>query len=168
MTLPEGPVGPLSVERYGPACAVSPWERGTDGPRLILVGIDGSETSMRATAYACGMARRQHSQLAVVYVAEPNAWTSLITGAAAAQQRTFDELETELRREVRQLAEEMRVPVTFLTRRGDPYGELRAAADDLKADAVIVGASVQPGHRLVGSVAARLVRTGKWPVAVVP
>ncbi|HEY1174618.1 MAG TPA: universal stress protein, partial [Phytomonospora sp.] len=53
-------------------------------------------------------------------------------------------------------------------RRGDPYGELRAAADDLKADAVIVGASVQPGHRLVGSVAARLVRTGKWPVAVVP
>jgi nucleotide-binding universal stress UspA family protein len=133
-----------------------------------MVGIDGSDTSMRAAAYACGLARRQNSQLAVVYVASLNAWTSVITGAAAAQQQTFEELAAELRRDVRKLAEEMRVPVTFLTRRGDPCGELRAAADDLKADVVVVGASAQPGHRLVGSVAARLVRAGRWPVAVVP
>ncbi|MFD6564930.1 hypothetical protein [Micromonospora profundi] len=28
--------------------------------------------------------------------------------------------------------------------------------------------SEQAGHRLVGSVATRLVRTGRWPVVVVP
>ncbi|WP_442934586.1 universal stress protein [Micromonospora sp. CPCC 205739] len=33
---------------------------------------------------------------------------------------------------------------------------------------VVVGASGQAGHRLVGSVATRLVRTGRWPVVVVP
>jgi nucleotide-binding universal stress UspA family protein len=31
-----------------------------------------------------------------------------------------------------------------------------------------VGASEQAGHRLVGSIATRLVRLGEWPVTVVP
>lgn len=30
------------------------FERGTDGPKVIVVGIDGSESSMRAAAYAAG------------------------------------------------------------------------------------------------------------------
>jgi len=33
---------------------------------------------------------------------------------------------------------------------------------------VVVGASEHLGHRIVGSLAARLVRAGKWPVIVVP
>jgi nucleotide-binding universal stress UspA family protein len=33
---------------------------------------------------------------------------------------------------------------------------------------VVVGSSEQAGHRLVGSVASRLVRAGRWPVTVVP
>ncbi len=32
----------------------------------------------------------------------------------------------------------------------------------------VVGASEQAGHRLIGSVASRLVRAGRWPVTVVP
>ena len=56
----------------------------------------------------------------------------------------------------------------FHTFRGDPYGGLVKAADDLKADAVVVGASEQAGHRIVGSVAVRLVKAGRWPVTVVP
>jgi hypothetical protein len=35
------------------------FEFGTDGPSLILVGVDGSRTSLRAAAYAGGLARRQ-------------------------------------------------------------------------------------------------------------
>ena len=57
---------------------------------------------------------------------------------------------------------------SFLVRRGDAFTELRDAAVELRADMVVVGASEQAGHRLVGSVAARLVRTGRWPVVVVP
>ena len=33
---------------------------------------------------------------------------------------------------------------------------------------VVVGASEHLGHRIVGSLASRLVRAGKWPVTVVP
>ena len=62
------------------------FEFGTDGPSLILVGIDGSRTSLRAAAHAGGLA---------------------------------------------------------------------SAPEHL-------------GHRVLGSLAARLVRAGKWPVIVVP
>ncbi len=52
--------------------------------------------------------------------------------------------------------------------RGDPYTELRRVADDVRADAVVVGASTQAGHRFIGSLAVRLVKAGRWPVTVVP
>ena len=39
-----------------------------DGPRTIVVGVDGSTSSMRAAAYAVGMARRQQCRLVAVFV----------------------------------------------------------------------------------------------------
>ncbi|MGW2659035.1 universal stress protein, partial [Streptomyces sp. NPDC001478] len=56
----------------------------------------------------------------------------------------------------------------FHTFRGDPYNGLVTASDELKADAVVVGASESAGHRFIGSVAVRLVKAGRWPVTVVP
>ena len=44
------------------------FELGTDGPKVILVGIDDSVTSLRAGAYAAGLARRQGARLVCVYV----------------------------------------------------------------------------------------------------
>jgi nucleotide-binding universal stress UspA family protein len=156
------------IERYGPACALSPFERGTDGPRVIMVGIDGSDTSMRAAAYACGLARRQHCQLVVVFVATYSAWMASVSGAGAALASTMDELGAELRHDIRQVAEEFQVPVTFMTRWGDAFAELKAMADATKADTVVVGSSTRAGYRIMGSVATRLVRLGRWPVVVVP
>ena len=105
----------------------------------------------------------------VVFVSSSSGLTALVPGMdAGAVQRTHDELAAELRRECRRGAEELGLPVTFLCRRGDAYAELCAAADEFQADMVVVGASEQAGHRLVGSVATRLVRTGRWPVVVVP
>src|ERR1041385_8365502 len=45
------------------------FELGTDGPRMIVVGLDGSRTSWRAASYANGLVRSQGSRVAVVYVA---------------------------------------------------------------------------------------------------
>ena len=156
-------------EEFGPAASQVPFERGTDGPRVILVGVDGTVTSMRAAAYAGGLARRQGARLAVVFVAAPSAWSAVaMSPVAGAQEEAFQALAGDLRREVRRGAEEFGVPVTFLCRRGDPYAQLARTADELRADMVVVGASAQAGHRLVGSVATRLVRAGRWPVVVVP
>ncbi|MFD2764493.1 universal stress protein [Micromonospora eburnea] len=160
---------PVEREEYGPESRPLPFERGTDGPRVVLVGVDGSRTSLRAASYAAGLARRQRSGLVVVFVSSPAPYAAMMSGVVAgAVQQTHDELAAELRDECRRGAEELGLPVTFLCRRGDAYTELCAAADEFRADLVVVGASEQAGHRLVGSVATRLVRTGRWPVVVVP
>jgi len=41
----------------------------------------------------------------------------------------------------------------YVVRAGDPVTEIVRIADEVKVDAVVVGASTQAGHRLVGSVA---------------
>ncbi|MEU9132768.1 universal stress protein [Kitasatospora sp. NPDC048540] len=145
------------------------FERGTDGPKVILVGVDGSAASGRAAAYAAGLARRQNALLVVVYV-QPVLGTAVAMGASVAE--VTEEVAESLVAEIRAWADRMRgvfeVRWQFVTFRGDPYGGLVATADRLKADAVVVGASEQAGHRIVGSVAVRLVKSGRWPVTVVP
>jgi hypothetical protein len=48
------------------------FELGTDGPRAVLVGIDGSPTSLRAADFALGQARRVGAELVCVYVRSPS------------------------------------------------------------------------------------------------
>ncbi|WP_329200056.1 MULTISPECIES: universal stress protein [unclassified Streptomyces] len=145
------------------------FERGTDGPKVVLAGVDGSESSLRAAAYAAGLARRQGALLALVYV-QPVMAAGASLGAPVAD--TTEEIAQGLVAEIRAAAERLRgifeVRWEFHTFRGDPYAGLVDAADELKADAVVVGASEQAGHRIVGSVAVRLVKAGRWPVTVVP
>nr|WP_312881249.1 universal stress protein [Actinomadura alba] len=144
------------------------FELGTDGPRVIVAGVDGSTTSMRAGAYAAGLARRQNSRLVVVYVAGRSSLAGMAPGGALATEQTMDEIADGLRREVTDAAARLGVPAEFVVSRGDPLTELARIADEVKADGVVVGASEKAGHRLVGSLAVRLVRIGHWPVTVVP
>ncbi|MBB5937824.1 universal stress protein [Streptomyces zagrosensis] len=145
------------------------FERGTDGPKVIVVGLDGSQSSWRAAAYAAGLARRQNALLAVVYV-QPVLPASAAFGAPVAD--TTGEVAEELVAQMREATERLRgvfeVRWEFHTHIGDPFSGMVSVADRLKADAVVVGASEQAGHRIVGSVAIRLVKAGRWPVTVVP
>lgn len=153
------------VEEKTPA----PFERGTDGPKVIVVGIDGSQSSWRAAAYAAGLARRQGSKLVLVYV-QPVMSAGVALGAPV--MHTADDIAEELMAEIRHSTERLQgfydLRWEFHTLRGDPYSAMLQMADELKADAVVVGASESAGHRLMGSVAVRLVKAGRWPVTVVP
>jgi nucleotide-binding universal stress UspA family protein len=151
---------------------VSRFELGTDGPMVVLTAVDGSRTSMRAAAYAAGLARRQGSRLVVVYVAGGGAIAGLAglsPGSAAAIAMSSREYGEKLRAQALEAAERMEMPpIEFLTAEGDPYSEITRIAKEVRADTVIIGASESAGHRLIGSLGVRLVRAGLWPVTVVP
>ncbi|GAA2414366.1 universal stress protein [Actinomadura vinacea] len=146
-----------------------PFEFGSEGPRVIVAGVDGSDTSMRAGAYAWGLARRNDSRLILVHVSPVAALSTLTPGGAAAMREAADEIAQELREELERAARQgPAVRHELILERGDAATVLARVADEARADMVVVGASAQAGHRLVGSVAVRLVRAGRWPVTVVP
>lgn len=144
------------------------FELGTDGPSRILVGVDGTPTSLRAAAYAVGMARRQGSRLVALYVASTSAVGMQTAATAGAMVQTQEELGAELRQRFVDGARELNLEIEFVVRRGNPYRELVAVAAERRVDAVVIGASTSAGRRFVGSLAGRLVRDATWPITVVP
>jgi nucleotide-binding universal stress UspA family protein len=139
-----------------------------DGPTMILVGIDGSDSSLRAGAWAAGMARRQGAHLVVAFVESRSSIASFNPSALPAVDATLDEIAVQLRNQVESAAALAGLDVEFVAVRGDPFTELSRIADTRKVDSVMVGASTHAAHRVIGSLAVRLVRAGKWPVTVVP
>ncbi|BAL88333.1 hypothetical protein AMIS_31130 [Actinoplanes missouriensis 431] len=139
---------------------------------LIVVGVDGTDTSMRAAAYAVGLARRQDARLVGVYV-RPFA-SSMVSiadtygSAVASEVEAQNEVESQFRDTVVRERPRLGVDFELVVRHGDPFAELCRVACERAADAVIVGRSEQPLHRFAGSVAQRLTRCGRWPVTVVP
>jgi nucleotide-binding universal stress UspA family protein len=147
------------------------FELGTDGPSVILVGVDDSTTSVRAAWYAAGLARRQHARVAAVYVAPAASLAAAAPGGGTimeAQHTAHRQLADDMRRRAAEVARELGITVEFIAAEGDPFTEIRRIAAEIRADAIVVGASAQAGHRLVGSLAVRLVKAGRWPVTVVP
>jgi nucleotide-binding universal stress UspA family protein len=148
------------------------FELGTDGPSTLVVGVDGSPTSLRAAAYAAGLARRQKTRLIIVYARkQPAAFISMADHAglvASEAMAAQDEVEAQLREALRTQGPIWDLDAQLIVRYGDPLSVLAEVAKEVRADAVVVGSSAGLGHRIAGSLAVRLVRAGRWPVTVVP
>jgi nucleotide-binding universal stress UspA family protein len=147
------------------------FELGTDGPSAILVGVDDSVTAARAGWYAAGLARRQRARMIAVYVAPTGSMLAASpSGVAvlAAEAEAHAVIAADLRTRAEAAAVEFGISITFVAAHGDPYTEIKRVATEVHADAIVVGASAKAGHKLIGSLAVRLVRAGKWPVTVVP
>lgn len=139
-----------------------------DGPSTILAAVDGSVTSLRAGAYAAGLARRQGARLVVVHVATLPALAGLASGLPVVADDILAAASDDVRRLVEEGAAYSHTAVEFVATRGDAFTEIRRIAMERLVDAVVVGSSTKAGHRVVGSLAVRLVRAGLWPVTVVP
>lgn len=148
---------------------MSGFELGTDGPTSILVAVDGSRTSLRAGAYAAGLARRQSAQLVVVHVVTVSGLTGLSAEVGSSYQQSQRQVAAELEAEMlAQLPHSGLDRAEFVSLTGHAYDVIVRTAEERRVDAVVVGASEGTGHRFVGSLATRLVKAAKWPVTVVP
>lgn len=148
------------------------FEFGRDGPNVILVGLDasqmyaeGSEASLRAAAYAAGLARRQDARMVAVWVRPPVAIADTFVETVDEIGRERDAGEAQVRAAVEEAAEHFDLRATSLrVCEGDPFDEVTAVAEEVGVDAIVVGASSQR----LGSLTVRLIRDGRWPITVVP
>lgn len=148
-------------------------ELGTDGPGAIVVGVDGTPTSLRALAYAAGLARRQRAELIAVYVRSPlrspvalSGWVD--AGIVAAEMQAQHDAEDDIWAQIADDAEAWGTGARIVARNGNPLHELRKVAEESGADTIIVGASAGLRHRLFGSLGGRLLRRRPCPVTIVP
>jgi nucleotide-binding universal stress UspA family protein len=144
-------------------------DRNEVAPPVIVVGLDGSPSSWDAFCWAAGEAARINGRVVAVYVMP-------IIDAAAAFGVTFantgaeqgrEEGAGELRTEAAQRANELGVPLRFITQHGDVTHALTDVARQLHAKLVVVGKSAKVLHRLSGSLSHRLISRNDAPVVVV-
>jgi nucleotide-binding universal stress UspA family protein len=139
---------------------------------VLIVGIDGSEASLRALRFAARAAQLAAASLRIVYVSRtpPAVHTAPVevAGAAAvADQVAADH--AHLNCELVLAAEP--IVWSFEQRNGAPADELDRAAADVDAMAIVVGRRACRRSRLAlrpESIVDRLLRTARRPVVVVP
>lgn len=141
--------------------------RGRGRGPLIVVGIDTSEASPHALAYAAGAARRMHATVLVAYISTLAIRAYLTSLAPMGADLTTEQV-TATRELATEILHDLPLPWSFTVRCGDPAVELARLAQDNNADSLVVGRSSSRLHRLTGSTAARLLRRAHCPVTVVP
>lgn len=144
--------------------------------KRILVAIDGSETSLLALDAALQIARETDAELRPVYIID----APLMAYSAPGYDPSI--LHDVLTEEGTRVTNEALAKMHLQKTRGvariaevDLYGDgvaqrLLVAADELKADLVVMGTHGRRGFQrlLLGSVAERFVRMATCPVLLVP
>ena len=140
--------------------------------RHILVPIDGSEPSLQAVRMALRvMALCPASKMTTLYVIDRLVLAELVRFSKRGEKEVDAELEEQGRRYLelaRKLAEQQGVQAECQIRRGDPFEEIVAAANNLPADLIIMGHTGRRGTTrvLIGSVTQRVLDYAPCPVLV--
>lgn len=142
-------------------------------PNVVVVGVDGSEQSMRAAAVAAALARSAAAKLAIVTVVRPpEGWWGIV-GSPPTAEALADSL-TDAQRNVldRTVAGTDLTGVEYTTQEeiGDPSDQLIDVCRRLDADVLVVGRRGEGFLRrmVLGSVANHLAHEAPCPVVLVP
>lgn len=139
----------------------------------IVVGVDGSDSSMRAAQHATAMARQLGAALKLVTVVRtPEGWwgiggappspEALSAALVEGQQKILKEFEEKLELDG--------VAYETVEELGDPVSRLIAVCDDVSADVLVIGkrGAGLAERVILGSTADRLTHLAECPVLVVP
>lgn len=141
---------------------------------VFLLGVDGSEASLRATAWVVERARAAEAAVLVAHVVR---WSPFETTTIEENERRHLRRQEELAQAeqaiVAPAAETVRsagVDVDVVVRHGHPAHTLCDLAEQHAATQVVVGRTGETGLRglLFGSVTSSLVQIAPVPVTVVP
>ena len=136
----------------------------------IVVGVDGSEHSLRALRFAADLAAQLGDPELLVVFAR-HAQGLMPPGVdEAISAPSFDAVEDDARGDVVREMAPRDLRWKFISRTGDPADVLIAVADEFDADVVIAGRRAWSNARelLLGSVSNHLVHHCARPVTLVP
>jgi len=137
----------------------------------ILLPTDFSDFSNQALRHALALARKFKARLKVVYVI-PQVYVSGEAAFIGAAWLITPEIRQQAEEELRRFlspAREARIDHEMEVREGEPWREIVAAAEEMRADLVVTGTHGRSGAErfILGSVAEKLVRRLPCPVLTV-
>ena len=144
--------------------------------KRILAAVDGSETSVRALDAALRIARENDAELQPIYIIDASlmaydapGYDPSILRHAMSEEGTRVTNEALAKMHLQKISGVARIVEVDLYGDGIAH-RLLAAADELKADLVVMGTHGRRGFQrlLLGSVAERFVRLATCPVLLVP
>jgi nucleotide-binding universal stress UspA family protein len=144
---------------------------GASGPfRRILVPIDFSPASYEALALAKALAPRS-AKLRILHVVEPLVYPASLLAAPPVGGVDLGMLRANAESALARIAARMKaegVPVDVEARIGRPFEEILLAADEMRADLIVMSAlgHSAAAYALLGSVVERVTRRAKCPVLV--
>jgi nucleotide-binding universal stress UspA family protein len=152
--------------------------------KKILLPIDGSENSKRASQHAIDLADINNSEIIVLFVLEPYyPGTPIlpISTLPSPDENYYAELRKEGKKIINDFKEELEknqckgkcknVHITTLIKEGKAHIEILKTMDEENVDLVVMGASGRHStldRTLLGSITEKVIREAKHPVIVIP
>ncbi|MGH8950109.1 MAG: universal stress protein [Acidimicrobiia bacterium] len=142
-------------------------------PKAIIVGVDGSETSMRAAGIATDVARSLQAKLLLATVVRPPEGWWGIGGAPPSPEALSAALvegQQQVLRETEEGLDLDGIEYETVEELGDPSSRLIAVAEEREAGLIVIGkrGAGLAERVMLGSVADRLCHHSPVPVMVVP
>ena len=140
--------------------------------RQIVVAVDGSEPSLQATHMALRIAALSpECKITALYVIDKLVLNELVRFSARSHAEVEAEMEEQGRKYLDLTSKEARrqgVQIACQTQEGDPFEQIVAAANRLRADLIVMGHTGRRGTSrvLIGSVTQRVLDYAPCPVLV--
>lgn len=132
----------------------------------ILVPTDGSDPANRAVEHALELAGRYDASVHAMFCVETYRYGEPALSSTEIVLDNLEDTGAAMLEELADRADNLGIECDWHVCHGRPWEEVKATADDLDADLIVIGYQGQSHERTdrIGSVAERIVRTSDRPV----